>query len=211
MRIKRGLIIGDSIGWTLNGTATGSSGDNTTPYSTQHWSHRLVQALDPLYPNSKLKWVNRSFGGQTSSGAYSRFAACIQFPFDFLILSLGTNDAANNAVPPATTQANLVGMANRARYERGQSLPIVMCTPPNTGDATRTPYIAATRGAVVAAAGAFDNGVALAELENAWAAVDNATYLNSDLIHPNSAGMAVISPLIQAALVSVAGTLMSGG
>lgn len=209
MRIKRGLIIADSIGWTLDGTPGGGGGDNTTTWNSQIWSHVMVRALDHLYPNSKVKLVNRSFGGQTSAGAVLRLAGCIQFPFDFAIFSLGTNDAAGNTLVPAVTQANLIAMVNRTRYERGPAFPIVLCAPPNTSDVGRTPYIAATQAAVAAAVATFPSGVALARLQDAWATADNAINLGGDGIHPNTKGHALMAPIIQAALLSVAGTLLT--
>lgn len=211
MRIKRGLIIGDSIGWTLDGTSGGGGGDNTTTWNSQLWSHVMVRALDLLYPNSKVKLVNRSYGGQTSAGAVARLAGCIQFPFDFAFFSLGTNDTAGGQLSPTVTQANLTAMVNRTRYERGPTLPILLCAPPNTSDSSRTPTIAATQAAVAATVASFASapGVGLVRFQDAWATANNATYLGGDGIHPNSAGHALMGALAVTALVSVAGSLLS--
>lgn len=209
MRTKTGLIIGDSIGWTLTGTPTGVGTSTATPYSSQLWPHVMVQQLNQTYPSTRVRMVNRSFGGQSTTGALMRLAGCIQFPFDFLIIQLGTNDCASNAIAPATTQANLQAMVQRTRILRGSSLPVVLCAPPNTSDATRTPYVAATQAAVAASVAALGSGVALARLQDAWLTANNAANLNADGIHPNTAGHAAMAPIVQAALVTVAGSLLT--
>ncbi|MDW3683965.1 SGNH/GDSL hydrolase family protein [Cupriavidus sp. CV2] len=209
MRIKRFLIVGDSGSWTLRGTSIGGGTDNTTPWVSQIWPHKMVQALDQQYPNSKVKAVNRSYGGQNSNDVIRRIAGWSMFPIDVVILALGTNDCANNANPPSTTAANLVAVGQRLRYYHGMSLPIVLCTPWNSLDGSRTPYIAAMQDGIAGAGTTLGGNTAVARMETAWASGSSATYLQTDNIHPNSAGHALIAPVVTAAVVSVAGAILA--
>lgn len=202
MRIKNCLIIGDSGSWTLNGTSVGGGTDSTTPWVSQLWSHQMVQQLDISQPNTKLRLVNRSYGGQSSNDLFRRVAGWSRFPIDVVILALGTNDCANNANPPSTTAGNLVNAVQRIRAWHGRNIPAVICVPWNEAEATRAPYLAAMQAGVAGVAATLGGATVTADWSSAWTVGGSAAFLQGDGLHPNSAGHAALATVTATALAA---------
>ncbi|GAB2471036.1 MAG: arylesterase [Comamonas sp.] len=113
------LVVGDSLSAEY-GLARGSG-----------WVALLQQKLQA----DKRPWqaVNASISGDTTSGGRARLPGLLaQHQPAVVVLELGGNDALRG-LPLASTEANLVAMADAARQAGAQVLLVGMQVPPNYG------------------------------------------------------------------------------
>ena len=140
---------------------------------------------------AEVRLINAGVSGDTTAGGLSRIAWTLTEDVDALIVALGGNDLLRG-IDPAVSRANLDGILAEAR---GRGVPVLlvgMDAPPNYGAA----YEAAFDGMYGELAEAHGAGLH-ANFLGALAALDDRamvleTYMQSDGIHPNREGVALI-------------------
>lgn len=140
---------------------------------------------------AEVTLINAGVSGDTTAGGLSRIAWTLTPEVDALIVALGGNDLLRG-IDPAVSRANLSGILSEAR---GRGLPVLligMDAPSNYGPDFEAafeamyPELAAEHEALhhpnfLGALAAFEDRAMVLE-----------TYMQSDAIHPNAKGVALI-------------------
>lgn len=145
--------------------------------------------------------VNAGVSGDTTAGGLSRIDWTLTPEVDALIVTLGGNDLLRG-LPPEVSRANLEGILQKAQARGLPVLLVGLVAPGNYGPEYKAafdamyPELAAAYGTLHVESFL---GALTAELDQAQAV---RTYMQSDGIHPNAAGVAKIveslGPQVQA-------------
>jgi acyl-CoA thioesterase-1 len=113
------LVMGDSL-----------SAEYGLPRGTG-WVNLLSQRLAQSHPQWKV--INASISGETTAGGRSRIELLLKTHRPaLLVIELGGNDALRG-LPLASTQENLLFMAQKAKLQGARVLLLGMKVPPNYG------------------------------------------------------------------------------
>jgi len=147
--------------------------------------------------------VNAGVSGDTTAGGLSRVDWTLTPDVDALIVSLGGNDALRG-VDPATVRANLDGILAAAAARPVPVLLIGINPPNNFGDTYRQEFSAIYPELAARYATLFYPNFlqALADLPDRAQAL--ADYFQSDALHPNKSGVALIVQDIGPSVASLA-------
>jgi len=141
--------------------------------------------------------VNKGIAGNTSGDTILDRNFWSNIRADFVTISLGTNDASSSYTSQFDTNMNAI-IAQVRSYN--PSVRIVVCAPPNISASPQVTNMPAFRTAcanIASAANTATSPVTVARLQDSWASVNNATYLDSDGVHPNVAGHNLIFGIIR--------------
>jgi lysophospholipase L1-like esterase len=176
------LATGDSWTWASNTSLTQGS---------QFYATQIRNAIRQNYGACRL--INKGIGGNTSTEMVQNIPWIFNVKADLITIAIGTNDAPNGSVSQTTYQNNLTTIVNAAKQFNPNAI-IILCTPGQTLDPSRSPYIQSYRDTMTQVASSF--GLPVCHFEQAWDSSQNSTYLESDNIHPNAAGQALIYSLL---------------
>ena len=157
----------------------------------------------------QARLINAGVSGDTTAGGLSRIGWTLTPDVDALIVALGGNDLLRG-LPPEASRANLEGILIAARDAGVPVLLVGMEAPGNYGPEFKAafdaiyPDLAAQYGALHAES--FLGPLTQAAEADPRAAL--ASYMQSDGIHPNAAGVALIvealGPLVERLIAQVA-------
>jgi len=137
--------------------------------------------------------INAGVSGDTTAGGLARIGWTLSPDVDALIVALGGNDLLRG-LPPEASRANLEGILQAARDAGVPVLLVGMEAPGNYGPEFKAAFDAMYP-ELAAQYGALYTESFLAPLSDAAAADSRgalAAYMQSDGIHPNAAGVALI-------------------
>ena len=169
------LAIGDSITWTIP--------SETNPNGGNLYASRVRNAIQTTY-GTPVKHINKGIGGSVAAGVVINLPWCSRLVPDLVTIGLGMNDCAGGSTTTASYKADLEKVIDKLRVQN-PDVHIILCTPSQTSDANRTPYIQSFRDAMIEVATSKNTG--LARFDLAYTSGEVSTYC-PDGVHPNSAG-----------------------
>lgn len=166
------LYIGDSIGWATNTTLTKGIHFFTT---------QVRNAIRQNYGSCRL--INKGIGGSFTQDVLSNISWLFDIePPDLIIFNIGTNDCAGGG-NLTNFQNNLISILDSMKL-KFPNAHIILCLPPRSLDANRTPYIQNFRDAMNTIG--LSKNVSICHFETAWST--DAGNIEADNIHPNATG-----------------------
>jgi len=168
------LAIGDSITWTIPA--------ETNPNGNNLYASRVRKAIGSNY--SPVRHLNKGIGGAVAAGIVINLPWLSRLNPDLVTIGVGMNDCAGGATTTASYKTDLITIIDAFRL-RNPNVHIILCTPSQTSDANRTPYIQSFRDAMAEVSVSKSTG--LARFETAFTSGEVATYC-PDGVHPTSAG-----------------------
>ena len=185
-------LLSDSVGHT-------AAGNNV--YGDEYWPFLLKNRF--LDDGKSIRLVNKAFGGATSTTAVQLVRnGYLNFPFDFLMISIGYNDAARTSSSwasfRATFKSNMTKIIDCAKRANPNSI-IMVCQPysPWSTDTNRVSNMADVRLALQEVQQSYNPSkkIFLGSFAGAYTGSDSSYFNASEspnYVHPNATGHAAL-------------------
>jgi len=192
-RIARKLASGGEATYVVYGDSISAGGEASTERLAYYG--RFSDTLEALYPQGRIRLVNKSVGGETSEGGASRIREVVALRPDLVSIGYGMNDQNRhedgNSVPLTKFESNLRYMIETIRKECGSDIVLVTPCEPNPRwrhTSGATPRYAETIRTVGA-----EYGIGVADAHELWlqelsAGKTPESLLLNNINHPNDYG-----------------------
>jgi len=170
------VAMGDSWTWAVN---------TTTVKGSHYYATKLRDAIRKDYGACRL--INKGIGGMEAVEMVKNLPWLNDLEPDLVTIGVGINDCANDIQGTTNYKNNLRILIDTIRLKNPNVI-IILCTPGRTTDPIRTPYVQSYRDAMVSVA--TEKGLPVCHFEDAW--TDDTANLESDKIHPNTAGQTAL-------------------